>query len=119
MKKHIVCISCPVGCRLTVYGEPDSEVIVTGNICHRGDAYGREEFSNPKRIVTATVKTSSKVVPYASVKTDKPLVKEEITGLLGALKGLRLSPPLRIGDVVILNYNLTGVNIVCTRWIPE
>lgn len=119
MEKHIICVSCPVGCRLTVYGDADTEVIVSGNLCHRGDAYGREEFSNPKRVVTAVVKTTSRIVPYAPVKTDRALLKEEIPALLEALKRLTISPPFATGDCFIRDFNGTGVNIVSTRTVPE
>ena len=35
MKKEFVCISCPVGCRLTVWDD-EGEVKVTGNTCKKG-----------------------------------------------------------------------------------
>ena len=36
MKKEFVCISCPVGCRLTVWEDEDGAVQVGGNSCPRG-----------------------------------------------------------------------------------
>ena len=46
MKKEFVCISCPVGCRLTVWDD-EGEVKVTGNTCKRGQLYGVQEFTVP------------------------------------------------------------------------
>jgi CxxC motif-containing protein len=119
MEKHIICISCPVGCKLTVFEDSNAEIMVTGNLCHRGGTYGREEFSNPKRVVTATVKTSSRMIQYAPVKTDKALRKEEISLLLVTLKSIKAMPPIRIGDIAIRNFNGTDVNIVFTRTIEK
>ena len=55
MKKEFVCISCPVGCRLTVWEDEDGAVQVQGNTCPRGKAYGVQEFTAPMRTVTSSV----------------------------------------------------------------
>ena len=44
MKKEMTCISCPVGCRLTVY-EKDGKIIIEGNACKRGEVYGISEMT--------------------------------------------------------------------------
>jgi CxxC motif-containing protein len=119
MEKHIVCISCPAGCRLTVSENENAEVIVSGNLCHRGEVYGREEFSNPKRIVTAIVKTSSALVPYAPVKTDRPLERDRIPGLLEILYRMKAVIPITRGDAIIEKYAGTEVNVVFTRSVGE
>jgi len=119
MEKKLICISCPIGCRLTVFKNEVSEIIVTGNLCHRGQIYGTEEYSNPKRIVTAVVKTNSKTVSYAPVKTDKPLAKELIGELLRTLYRTTATVPIRLGGTVIDNFKLTGVNVVFSRTIVE
>jgi hypothetical protein len=54
--RELVCIACPVGCRLRVSQEQDGEIRVSGNQCEKGDTYGREELLAPKRVVTATVR---------------------------------------------------------------
>ena len=39
MQKNIICVSCPMGCGITVELNDSSEVVsVTGNTCKRGDA---------------------------------------------------------------------------------
>ena len=53
--RELICINCPMGCPLTVTLEDGEVVSVTGNTCPRGDAYGRKEVTNPRRIVTTTV----------------------------------------------------------------
>jgi CxxC motif-containing protein len=119
MEKHMVCISCPVGCRLTVRENESAQIIVSGNLCHRGDTYGKEEFANPKRIVTAIVKTDSHIVPYVPVKTNKALAKEMIPSLLDTLYSMSAKTPIRLGDIVIGNYKGQGVDIVFTRTVEK
>lgn len=49
MKKEMICIVCPVGCHISV----DTDTLeVTGNTCPRGEKYGKEELTNPKRVIT-------------------------------------------------------------------
>lgn len=123
MEKEIICISCPVGCHLKVEGTGDQKatvtVIVTGNLCKRGEIYGREEFLAPTRIVTAVVKTNSVKHPYVPVKTDKPILREYIPGLLKKLYSITACIPVKCGDIVIRNLSDTDVNAVFTRSIYE
>jgi CxxC motif-containing protein len=119
VKKEIICISCPVGCHLTVTGTTGQEIRVTGNQCPRGEVYGREEFLAPTRIVTAVVKTNSIKYPYVPVKTDRPLLRAYIPGLLKQLYSLEVPVPVKSGDIVVENYCGTHVNAVFTRSIYE
>jgi CxxC motif-containing protein len=55
MERKLVCISCPLGCRLTVNWKDEGNITVEGNRCAKGESYAREEILAPKRVVTATV----------------------------------------------------------------
>ena len=41
--RHLTCISCPMGCPITVEMEDGQVVSVTGNTCKRGDIYARKK----------------------------------------------------------------------------
>jgi CxxC motif-containing protein len=116
--KEMVCIVCPVGCRLkvTVRGE---EVSVSGNRCPRGEVYGREEILAPKRVVTATCALRSAAHPRVPVGTDGPLPSELIDDLLKEIYRLSVSPPVAMGDVLIENFRGTGVNVKVNRSFPD
>lgn len=114
MKKKLICISCPVGCHLTITSE-GKKISVSGNQCVRGKIYGKEEMLSPRRIVTAVVKIKSRKHSYIPVKTNKPLLKEKIKPLLRKLYSMDVELPVKSGDAIIKNYNNTGVNIVFTR----
>lgn len=117
-KKELVCIVCPVGCRLevTVRGEA---VSVTGNRCPRGEVYGREEILAPKRIVTATCALQSDRHPRVPVGTDGPLPFELIDELLKEIYSLSVPVPVAMGDVLIENFRDTGINVKANRSFRE
>ena len=78
-KKELVCVSCPIGCSITVELSDSGEVLsVTGNTCKRGDAYARAECTHPERMVTSTVKVEGGRLPVVPVKTSSPIPKEKI-----------------------------------------
>ncbi len=113
-KKNMICISCPIGCHLTGV-KKDGEIIITGNSCNRGEVYGKEEMSSPKRVVTAVVKVKSKAHTYIPVRTNMPILKDKILDLLKKLYGLDVDLPIKMGDILIKDYNETGVDIIFSR----
>jgi CxxC motif-containing protein len=115
---EMVCIACPLGCRLTVGRSPSGELSVAGNRCPKGVAYAEEETLSPKRIVTAVVRTDSEVFPYAPVRTDVPLPRGLAAGLLQGLYARTVQLPIRVGDVLIEDVGGTGVKVFFTRNMP-
>jgi CxxC motif-containing protein len=112
---ELICIACPLACRLTVF-QSGSEVSVSGNLCQRGDAYGREELLAPKRIVTAVIPTDSAQFPCAPVRTDRPVRRGQVRRLLRRLYSTRVSLPVRLGDVALDDFD--GARVVFTRTLP-
>ena len=47
--RNLTCISCPMGCPITVEMEGEEIISVTGNTCKRGEVYARKEVTNPYR----------------------------------------------------------------------
>ncbi len=115
-RREIVCISCPIGCRLVVTARGD-EITVEGNRCNRGEVYGREEMLSPKRVVTATIATDSERIPRLPVRTTTALPKEEIDELLNEIYRKRVTLPVRRGDVIFKDFHGTGVDVVAARTI--
>jgi CxxC motif-containing protein len=115
---ELVCIACPIGCRLSVENAEGGEILVSGNRCPKGEVYGREEVLAPKRTVTAVVRTDSPSYPYASVRTDTPLPRPLMEQLLGELYSRRIGLPVTRGAVMIQDFKETGVNVVFTRTLP-
>lgn len=116
MEQQITCISCPVGCRMTVVVENNQVMSVTGNTCIRGDRYARQECIAPERMVTAVVPVQGSPMPL-SVKTRTPIPKKLIADCMKALSEVRLHTPIAAGSVVISNVCGTGVDVIATRGV--
>ena len=114
--RELTCINCPLGCALVVTMQDGEVVSVSGNTCKRGETYGRKEVTNPTRIVTTSVPVDgSPTERMVSVKTAHDIPKGKIFDVMAALDGVRMSAPVRIGDVVVPNVCGTGVDVVATR----
>jgi len=109
-----ICIVCPNGCRLTVEQTPDG-VVVKGHRCPNGESYGRDEYLDPRRVVTAVVRTDDPDHPCAPVKSERPVAKKDIMSVLRHLYGIRVTLPVRSGDACIADCCGTGISIVFTR----
>ncbi len=116
MKRELICIECPVGCRIEVEFDGKTVTSVKGNTCPRGKTYAENEVVCPMRTVTSTVRTDSgALVP---VKTDKPVRKSEIFAVMKKINKILCKTPVYIGDVLFENIS-DGANLVATGNIKE
>lgn len=113
-KKEFVCIACPNSCKLTVW-EENGEIIVDGASCKRGEEHGRNEYTDPKRMLTATVAISGSLHPRLAVISSGEVPKDKITACLEELYSVKLKAPVAKGDVVLQDICGTGVDIVASR----
>jgi CxxC motif-containing protein len=110
---EMICIACPNGCRLTVE-TTRSGLVVRGNTCAKGEEYGREEATDPRRVV----RTSDPHWPYVPVRTDKAIPKKLIPKLLRELCACRAKLPVKRGKPLVRDYEGTGASVVFTRTLP-
>ncbi len=108
---NTICIMCPMGCPLHIE-EVNGEVVVTGNTCKRGQIYGVEEFTHPKRAITTLVKTEDGGV--VSVKTSNTVPKERIFDVVAEIGKLRAGKDAQIGDVLAKDVLGLGVDVIIT-----
>ncbi len=115
--KDLVCIVCPVGCRLTIEQDETAEqgYKITGNQCKRGVAYAIEEMTHPTRMVPTTVKIEGAFLNRLPVRTDKPIDKKLIFKAMEVINSFSIEAPVKMGDVLIKNILGTDVNIIATR----
>ncbi len=100
-----------MGCPLTIE-EKDGVVTVTGNTCKRGELYGKEEYTHPRRTVTTLVKLQNGGV--ASCKTTTTVPKEMIFDVVKFIGTLTCPDNVKIGDVVAKDVLGTGADVVIT-----
>lgn len=113
--RNLTCIGCPMGCALTVRMEGKEIQSIEGYTCKRGKDYAAKEVTNPRRIVTSTVRVSGGELPVVSIKTKEDIPKEMIFTCMQALCQIRVNAPVHIGDVIIENVAGTGVDLVATK----
>ena len=107
---NLTCIMCPMGCSLTVT-KTKNGYEVSGNTCARGETFGKEEITSPKRIVTSLIRTSKGVT---SVKTSAPIPKKLIFNVMKEIDKVEVKNA-KIGDIVIKNVLNTGADVVVTK----
>ena len=112
--KELICINCPLGCRLSVDDSDLADIKVTGNTCLRGVKYAVSEVTAPKRMVTSSVPVRGSDVTRVSVKTANPIPKDKIFDVLKLIKKVHAVAPVAIGDVLYANI-CDGVDLVATR----
>ena len=117
MKKDMICISCPLGCRISVEWDTDNEILVTGNKCLRGEIYGKEEVLSPRRILTATININSSFISRIPVMTTGTIPKGSIDSLLNRIYRMNLDIPIARDDVIIKNIDNTGIDLIATRTV--
>ena len=105
----LVCIRCPRGCNLNITKKSNGQIIVTGNSCPRGEEYGKQEITQPKRTITTIQKIDFGTV---SLVTSKAIDKNLYFDVLKKIKNTKVKPNPQVGDVFIKNIFKTKVDII-------
>ena len=90
-----------------------------GNRCKQGETYTVEEYRNPVRVLTTTLRTSDSVQPLLPVRTSAPIPKTELLETAAALAGMRVSPPVRIGDTIVGKQDGIAADIIATADLTD
>ncbi len=118
MKKNFTCIVCPVSCSLTVYQEGEN-IIVEGNSCERGKVFGKNEFINPKRMLTTTVKVIGSNLKRLPIISSDEIPKDRIFEIVQELYKISVEAPIKRGQTIIEDICGTGVNIIASRSVKK
>ena len=104
-----------MGCRLQVEQVGDA-FCVSGNQCKRGEDYGIQEMTAPRRIVTCLVKVEG-TDKILSVKTSQGVPKDMVFDCIQAIKNRKWKTPIAQGDVLIEDLLGTGVCVIATKTV--
>ncbi|HAY61277.1 MAG: DUF1667 domain-containing protein [Acidaminococcaceae bacterium] len=113
--KVMNCIMCPMGCELTVTMEHGKFVSVTGNTCPRGAKYAEQEVTDPKRMLTTTVRIQGALLPLLPVVSADVLPKGKVADCIRFLRQVEVEAPVQAGQVVVPDILGLGVDIVASR----
>ena len=113
-KIELICIGCPMGCPLTVTIDA-GQIDVKGNTCKIGDRYARKEVTSPTRVVTSSVAVEGGEIARVSVKTESDIPKSKIFDCMKEISAIKVTAPVKLGDMIIENCAETGVKVIATK----
>jgi CxxC motif-containing protein len=117
-RRELICIGCPLGCRLDVTLDDGTITAIKGNLCRRGQDYAKTEVLQPRRMLTSLIAVPGSRIPL-SVRTRTAIPKALIRPCLEAIRTIRVQLPVHIGDVIVTNILNSGVDLIATRNLPE
>lgn len=112
--KIITCITCPVGCDITVTAENGEITSISGFDCKRGETYARNEFTHPARILTTIIKVKGGNAPLVPVRSTGVIPMEKLLPCMEIIRKTEISAPVESLHVLIPNILETGIDIIAT-----
>jgi len=113
--KELICVNCPMGCRVQVRMEGKQILEVSGNHCPRGKAYAEQECVRPMRILTSTVRIEGAIDRVIPVITEKDIPLDLMEEAMAEIRVIKVDAPVKIGQVLKENLAGTGVSLIASR----
>ncbi len=107
---EMICIRCPNSCVLKVE-KKKGKIVVSGNLCPRGEEYGIQEVTDPRRTITSVKQIKGGTI---SVRTTVAVQKKLYFDVLKAIKDAPIKKIYNVGDIIIKNVCGTSSNIIVT-----
>ncbi len=105
---ELLCVCCPVGCRLSGEFSPDAEERIAKHTCPTGWSYASYEQRLRAKMVTALIPIKGRAIPLR-VRASKPVQREKIFELLTELSKISASVPVYEGQIIV--HNICGFEI--------
>ena len=119
MKKRLICIECPRGCEIEAEVIDNRVVSVTGNKCKRGELYTKQELENPLRTLASAVLAEGLAVKMIPVRTSQPIPKHLLMPAMEAIKTIRVTHPVQVGEIIQANFLSLLVDLIATRSVTK
>lgn len=117
MSSEMTCIICPNGCLLRAERQ-GWRIRVEGAGCKNGEAYARQELTDPRRSFTGSVRVEGGELPLVSVRSELPVKKARLLPIAESLKELRLTAPVEAGTAVWTEPE-EGIRLLATRTVEK
>ncbi len=115
---NYLCIGCPMGCHLEVEHKEEEIIEIRGSSCKRGKEFAQQEHTDPRRMVTTTVRVLGGLWPKLPVKTTEAIPKGKVVELCKELHRIHPTAPVKMGDIILENALGTGIDVVASRDMP-
>ena len=114
-KHEYLCINCPLGCTVELT-EEDGEILeIAGAECKVGEKYAAEEFRDPRRKVSTTVRVAGGALPLLPVVSVSPIPRRMVREAVEVLADVVVEAPIADGQVIYSDILGTGVDVVSSR----
>ena len=113
--KYITCIGCPKGCQIKVYKNENGDIVAEDYFCKRGEEYAIQEYIDPKRILTTTMKVKNGILPLIPVRSNIPVPKDRLIDCMKVIAMIETGIPIKMGDILIPNILDINVDIIASR----
>lgn len=108
--KEYICLTCPNCCALETDGTQ-----VAGARCEKGQAFACQEWIEPRRVLTTTLRIETEKGAYIlPVKTGSPVSLSNLSAIIKALKALRLTEKPPIGTRIAVPGLPESLKIIVT-----
>ncbi|TFF85473.1 MAG: DUF1667 domain-containing protein [Promethearchaeota archaeon] len=114
-EREITCIGCPKGCQITVKKLKNGEIEPEGYSCKKGKEYAIQEYTDPRRILTTTMKVKGGKLPLIPVRSNKGIPKGKLIDGMDVIANKQADAPIKMGDVLISNILGLDVDILASR----
>ena len=101
--KQYTCIQCPMGCPLQLTHMGKEVIEIEGNTCDRGAKYAEQEFADPRRSMSTTVRIEGALWRRLPVKVTQPIPKDRVMEAAKEIHALKLKSPVKQGQILIEN----------------
>ncbi|MDD3251291.1 MAG: DUF1667 domain-containing protein [Lachnospiraceae bacterium] len=117
MLREFTCIICPNGCEIEAEIEDGKVRSLTGAACPKGEAYVRQELTDPQRNIATSVLVEGGELPLASVRLTNPIPKKEILNAMAEIRKASVKAPVVAGTVVIQNILGYESDVIVTKGV--
>ncbi len=108
--KNYICITCPNCCALETDGTQ-----VAGARCQKGEAFACQEWIEPRRVITTTVRVETeKGTHILPVKTASPVPLSQMSDIMKKIKALRLREVPPLGSRIIVSEDPEPLEVIVT-----
>jgi CxxC motif-containing protein len=108
--KNYICITCPKGCAVETDGTQ-----VAGARCEKGQAFACQEWIDPRRVITTTVRVETDQGTHIlPVKTAASVPLAQRSAIMQKIKALRLREVPPLGSRIIVSQGPEPLEIIVT-----
>ena len=119
MEREFVCIICPNSCQLKVEYEGKTIKKIAGAQCSKGEAFVKNEITNPLRVFTGSVLIKKGNFSLVSVKTPSPISKKYLKKVGEITRWIKVDAPVEIGQIVASNLLDNNIDLIATRKVKK